>query len=319
MNIVYNGENDARLGKAVMGETIISILENDPKVVYLDSDLMSCIGTVKYAAAHPDRAIECGISEANMIGVGCGMAAEGYKPICHSFGIFASRRCFDQLFLSAGYAKNDITVLGTDPGVTAAMNGGTHMPFEDVALYRTIPTATVLEPADPNSFISLMKQCPDREGVKYIRFGRKNYAKIYEDGTELEIGKAVVLREGTDCAIVACGIMVNEALKAAATLAEEGISCAVIDSYTIKPLDAETVLAYAKKCGAMVVAENANRHGGLYSAVLEVVAENAPIPCGCVAVEDEYGEVGPQSYLQERFGLTAAHIVEQVKNTIARK
>ena len=134
MNIVYNGENDARLGKAVMGETIISILENDPKVVYLDSDLMSCIGTVKYAAAHPDRAIECGISEANMIGVGCGMAAEGYKPICHSFGIFASRRCFDQLFLSAGYAKNDITVLGTDPGVTAAMNGGTHMPFEDTEL-----------------------------------------------------------------------------------------------------------------------------------------------------------------------------------------
>ena len=134
MNIVYNGENDARLGKAVMGETIISILENDPKVVYLDSDLMSCIGTVKYAAAHPDRAIECGISEANMIGVGCGMAAEGYKPICHSFGIFASRRCFDQLFLSAGYAKNDITVLGTDPGVTAAMNGG-----DDFRLLFTIP------------------------------------------------------------------------------------------------------------------------------------------------------------------------------------
>ena len=136
MKIVYNGEMDTRLCKEVLGATIPEILESDSDVVYLDADLMSCIGTLKYGAQHRDRAIDCGIAEANMAGVAAGLAMAGFKPIIHSFGIFASRRCFDQVFLSGGYAKNDITVLGSDPGVTAAMNGGTHMPFEDVALYR---------------------------------------------------------------------------------------------------------------------------------------------------------------------------------------
>ena len=319
MKIVYTGEMDKRLCKEVLGETIPEMLENDPDVIYLDADLMSCIGTLKYGQQHPDRAIDCGIAEANMAGVAAGLAMAGFKPIIHSFGIFASRRCFDQVFLSGGYAKNDMTVLGTDPGVTAALNGGTHMPFEDVALYRVIPNSIVLEPSDPTCLKSLLKQAVDQPGIKYIRVGRKSMARVYEDGSNLPIGVAPVLRDGTDVVIFAAGIMVHEALQAAASLEKQGISAAVVDCYSIKPLDTDTVTAMAIQTGAVVVAENANRHGGLYTAVLEALAENCPVPAACVAVEDEFGEVGSQSYLQQRFGLTAQHIEAEVKAVIARK
>ena len=318
MKIVYTGAMDPRLCKEVLGETIPALAAKDPDVVYLDADLMNCIGTGKWAQGEA-RAINCGIAEANMVGVACGLASVGFKPIIHTFGPFASRRCYDQIFLSAGYAKNDITVIGTDPGVTATLNGGTHMPFEDVALYRALPGATVIDATDPNMLPGVLEQCVDRPGVKYIRVGRKSYATVYEKGTVLPIGKAVTLREGTDAVIFAAGIMVHEAMQAAETLAQEGIEAAVIDMFTIKPLDADAVETWAKKTGAVVVAENHNRIGGLYSAVSEVLAQRCPVPAGCVAVEDEFGEVGPQGYLQERFGLTAAHIVAEVKATLGRK
>ena len=319
MKIVYDGSMDPRLCKAVLGETIPAMAAEDPDLIYLDADLMNCIGTAKWAAANPDRAVNCGIAEANMIGVAAGLASAGFKPIVHSFGPFASRRCYDQLFLSAGYAKNDITVIGTDPGVTATLNGGTHMPFEDVALYRALPGSTIIDVTDPAMLISVLHQCKDRPGVKYIRVGRKSYARVYEDGSELPIGKAVTLREGTDLVIFACGIMVHEALQAAAALEKEGISAAVLDMFTIKPLDAEAVVSWAEKTGAVVVAENHNRFGGLCSAVSEVLAERCPTPAAFVAVEDQFGEVGPQAYLQERFGLTAAHIEEAARSVLKRK
>lgn len=319
MKIVYDGSMDPRLCKAVLGETIPAMAAEDPDLIYLDADLMNCIGTAKWAAANPDRAVNCGIAEANMIGVAAGLASAGFKPIVHTFGPFASRRCYDQLFLSAGYAKNDITVIGTDPGVTATLNGGTHMPFEDVALYRALPGSTIIDVTDPAMLISVLHQCKDRPGVKYIRVGRKSYARVYEDGSELPIGKAVTLREGTDLVIFACGIMVHEALQAAAALEEEGISAAVLDMFTIKPLDAEAVVSWAEKTGAVVVAENHNRFGGLCSAVSEVLAERCPTPAAFVAVEDQFGEVGPQAYLQERFGLTAAHIEEAARSVLKRK
>ncbi len=317
--IVYNGETDPRLCKEVLAATIANLAEHDPDVIFLDADLMSCSGTQKWAKEHPDRAIDCGIAEANMAGVAAGLAIAGFKPIIHSFGPFASRRCYDQIFLSGGYAKNDITVIGTDPGVTATMNGGTHMPFEDVALYNVLPGATVIDASDPTCLESVLRQCVNRKGIKYIRVGRKQMAKIYAEGSELEIGKAVTLKEGTDAVVFAAGIMLHEALQAAQALEKEGVSAAVVDCFTIKPLDADAVEAWAKKTGAVVVAENANRHGGLYGMILEVLGERCPVPAACVAVEDEFGEVGKQDYLQARFGLTAAHIVEQVKKVLARK
>lgn len=318
-NIVYNGELDPRLCKDVIGQTVAELAERDPDVIFLDADLMSCSGTLKWSKTHGDRAIDCGIAEANMAGVAAGLAAAGFKPIIHSFGTFASRRIYDQIFLSGGYAKNDITVIGTDPGVTATMNGGTHMPFEDVALFNALPHATVIDASDPACLVSVLKQSINRPGIKYIRVGRKQYARIYEDGADLTIGKAVTLRDGTDVVIFAAGIMLNEAMKAAASLEAQGLSAAVVDCFTIKPIDADTVEAWARKCRAVVVAENANRHGGLYDMILEVLAERCPVPAACVAIEDEFGEVGTQGYLMERFGLTAAHIAEQVKAVVERK
>ena len=314
MNIVYNGEMDSRAFKDILGATIPRLVAEDPDVVYLDADLMSCIGTAKWAPTC-DRAINCGIAEANMIGVACGMSAVGFKPIVHTFGPFASRRCYDQIFLSGGYAHNSVTVIGTDPGVCAAFNGGTHMPFEDVALYRAIPNATIVDITDANMLIDVLTQFKDLPGVKYIRVGRKNAAKVYEDGSHFEIGKGIVLREGSDAAIFACGIMVHEAMQAAASLEKEGISAAVIDMFTIKPLDEALVKEYAGKVKAIVTAENHNRIGGLYSAVCETLA-GAGVRMGHVAVEDEFGEVGPQDYLQKRFRLTAEHIAEEVRNAL---
>lgn len=317
--IVFNGEMDPRAFKDVLGATITDILEKDPDAIYLDADLMSCIGTAKYACKHPDRAIQCGVAEANMIGVAAGLAAAGFKPIAHSFGAFASRRCFDQAFLSAGYAGNDITILGTDPGVCASFNGGTHMPFEDMALYRALPGATVIDITDTVMLETVLRQCQSRPGVKYIRVGRKNNYKVYGEGTELPIGKAVRLREGEDLTIAACGIMVGEALRAAEALAREGIRCEVLDMFTVKPLDAEALIASVRKTGAVVACENHNKVGGLYAAVSEALAANLPSPVEYVAVEDEFGEVGPQDYLQKRFGLTAERVVEKARRAMQRK
>jgi transketolase len=190
------------------------------------------------------------------------------------------------------------------------------MPFEDVALYRTIPTATIIDITDVPMLISVLKQCKDLPGVKYIRVGRKSAAKVFADGTETPIGPAITLREGKDVAIFASGIMVHEAMQAANKLVESGIEAAVVNFFTIKPLDTEAVKKYAKQCGNIVVAENHNRIGGLYSAVCETLARENTAKIDVVAVNDEYGEVGPQDYLQKRFGLTAEHIVETVVSLV---
>lgn len=307
---------DSRAFKDVLGQTIRQLSAEDPNVIYLDADLMSCIGTCQWSAENPTRGINCGVSEANMIGVACGLAATGFKPIVHTFGPFASRRVFDQVFLSAGYAKNDITVIGTDPGVCATFNGGTHMPFEDIALYRAIPTATIVDITDVPMLVSVLRQYKDMPGVKYLRVGRKTSAKVFADGTETPIGPAIPIREGKDICILASGIMVHEAMQAADMLKQDGIDAAVVNVFTIKPLDVATIQRYARQCGNIVVAENHNRIGGLYSAVCDALAREGSARIDVVAVNDEYGEVGPQDYLQERFGLTAKHIRETARNLL---
>ena len=194
------------------------------------------------------------------------------------------------------------------------------MPFEDMALYRAIPKSYVFDITDAAMLESVLEQCKDIHGVKYIRVGRKNNMKMYEDGSTFEIGKGIVVKEdGSDAVIFACGIMVAKAMEAAEKLAQEGVKVTVVDLFTVKPLDEEIVLKYAEKTGAVVVAENHNKIGGLTSAVCELVGERLPVPIEHVAVEDVFGEVGPQDYLEERFGLTVEHIIEKTKAAIARK
>ena len=320
MKIIYDGSMGEKELRNIFRDTLIDLVEKDPTIVYLDADLMGCMGTGPWAKQHPDRAINCGIAEADMVGIACGMAAEGYRPIMHTFGPFASRRCYDQLFLSAGYAGNDVTVVGGDPGVCAALNGGTHMPFEDTALFRLIPGSTIVEVTDYAILESVMRQLPYLPGVKYIRVDRKKAKPVYEMGGEAPIGKGIVLREGADITIIASGIMVQEALEAAKTLEAEGIQATVIDMFTVKPLDVELVLQCAEKTGAMVVAENHNRIGGLCSAVADALVENgAKAAVEFVAVFERYGEVGTRDYLQEACGLTAGDIVAKAHKALARK
>lgn len=311
MEIIYTGIPDDRLYKNILGQTIGEILQEDPEAVYLDADLMSCIGTAKLPEKTP-RAVNCGIAEANMIGIACGLSAVGLHPIVHTFGPFASRRCFDQLFLSGGYAGNSLTVIGTDPGVCAAFNGGTHMPFEDMALYREIPGATVVDVTDAAMLRFFLTDFQTKDGVKYLRVGRKEFYPVYSQDTRFEPGKAAVLREGTDAVIVAGGIMVREALETARLLEREGIQAAVIDPVTVKPLDEACIRAWAQKTGVVVTAENHSRIGGLTSAVQAAIC-GLPLRFGCVAVDDCFGEVGPQNYLRERFGLTQTHLAQTVR------
>ncbi len=295
------------------------MMDADPEVVYLDADLMNSMGTLKLGKARPDRCFECGIAEANMAGVAGGMSATGCKPFVHTFGAFAGRRCYDQVFISIGYAQQHAVIVGTDAGVTAAFNGGTHMPFEDIALYRAMPGATVIDVADATAFEAALWMCKDNPGVNYIRTGRKNNVAVYGEGSEFKIGKANVLRDGKDCAIVACGLMVAEALGAAKILEAEGIDVAVIDPVTIKPLDKDTILSYAKKCGCIVTAENANVTGGLGAAVSEFLSETCPTLITRVGVMDEFGEVGDEAYLRERFGLTKENLAQKVRETVKKK
>lgn len=248
-----------------------------------------------------------------MVGICAGLSSMGMKPYCHSFGPFASRRVFDQVFLSAGYANNPITVIGTDAGITAAFNGGTHMPFEDSGLYRLIPNSIVCDSTDYAMTASFLEQAKDLPGVKYIRCQRKAFCTTYSDDTKFEIGKGFVLREGSDCLIVASGIMVHEAMQAAEKLSADGIECAVIDPFTIKPLDVELIVKYAKQCGRVVVAENHNKVGGLVSAVQDAIV-GIPLSFGCVAIEERFGQVGSQDFLREEYALTDEHIIQVVKS-----
>lgn len=316
--VEYTGQKDKRPMKEVFG-SVVEKMGEDPKFIYLDADLMSAIGTKKWADAHPDQAYNVGVAEANMAGLAAGLSASGLKPLIHTFGPFASRRCYDQVFLSIGYARNSVILVGSDPGVTAAYNGGTHMPFEDMALYRAMPHAVVIDITDSAMMESLLPRLYEMPGLKYVRFGRKEAVTVYTSDSNFEVGKAAVSREGSDVAILACGIMVAEAMKAAQMLQESGISAAVLDMFSIKPLDEEAVMAYAKKTGAIVTAENHNIIGGLGSAVADVLIRNCPIPMEMVGVQDEFGEVGPQDYLQVRFGLTAEKIVEKVMKVLTRK
>lgn len=299
--------------------TLIELAKKDNRVVVLDADLMKSMGMMPFKEVFPERAFDVGIQEANMIGVAAGLSATGKIPFAHSFGPFATRRCFDQIFLSCGYAKLNVRITGSDPGITAAFNGGTHMPFEDMGILRNIPNITILEPVDSTMLKNLLEHTIEPYGVFYIRLLRKNAVKIYESGSSFKIGKAVQLKDGKDVTIFATGIMVDEALKTAERLSSEGISARVVNIFTLKPIDKEFIIKCAEETKAIVTAENHSIINGLGSAVAEVIAENIPVPMERVGVKDLFGEVGPVDYLMKRFELTADDIIKSVKRVLDRK
>ncbi len=305
--------------RAAYCDALIKEAKENGRIVVVDADVSHSVGTEPFYKEFPDRSINCGIMEAHAIGMSAGMSETGLIPFFHAFGVFATRRVFDQIFLSCAYQKLNVKIIGADPGVTAASNGGTHMPFEDMGLMRLIPGAVIIEPADVTMYDAAVSYMANNYGVHYLRTSRRKTMRIYEDGAKFEIGKANMLADGKDVCIIASGIMVYEALKAADMLADKGISARVLDMHTIKPLDLQATEAAAKECGAIVTAENHNVTGGLGAAVCEALAETVPVPVERVGVRESFGEVGTQDYLQKRFGLTAENIVSAAKKCISRK
>lgn len=301
--------------RKVYNDTMIDLANDDKNIVLLEADLMGAIATKGFSQTHPDQFINIGIMEQNMMGVAAGLNVRGLKPYVHTFGPFATRRCFDQLFLSIGYAGLNAVIIGSDAGVTAAHNGGTHMPFEDLGLVRLIPNMKVYEVSDPVQFENVLRQVNDKFELSYIRIVRKNTLSLYEKPSTFELGKGVVLKDGTDVTIVASGIMVEKALGAAKLLEAEGVSTAVIDMFTIKPIDKTLLEQYAEKTKCIVTAENHNIIGGLGSAVLEALAEKA-VRVKQVGVMNRYGQVGPQPFLEEEYNLLSKDIVKAVKEML---
>ena len=299
--------------------SLIRLADGDERIIALDADLMGAMGTKPFEKKYPERTVDCGIQEANMVGVACGMSAAGKIPFAHTFAPFMTRRACDQIFMSGAYAKMNVKLVGSDPGITAQLNGDTHMPFEDMGIMRLIPEMTVIEPTDVSMLEDLMPQIAAQYGMVYMRLVRKEVQQVYERGSQFIIGKAVHVREGSDATIIASGFCVAEAIRAAALLAQEGISVRILDMFTWKPLDREEILSAAAETGAIVTAENHNVINGLGAAVAEVLVREHPVPVEMVGVQDEFGEVGKLAYLAERFGLKAENIADAVRRVLKRK
>jgi len=301
--------------RKVYSNTMSELANDNKNIVLMEADLMGAIATKGYMDAHPDRFINVGIMEQHMMGLAAGLSVRGMVPFVHTFGPFATRRSYDQVFLSLGYAGLNAKIIGSDAGISASHNGGTHMPFEDIGLMRLIPNATVLEMSDHVMFDDILKQVTDTYGLHYIRIVRKNMVQLYEKGSKFEIGKGIKLREGNDAVIIATGIMIAEALKASEELKKEGINVGVVDMFTIKPLDTKLVKELAKSTKLIVTAENHNIIGGLGSAVLEAL-EDVPSKVKRVGVNDLFGQVGPQDFLQEEYKLTSSEIIRVIKENL---
>lgn len=306
--------------RQVYVDNLIKYSKFDRRIVVLEADLMNCIGTGKFKDAYPRRFINCGIAESNMIGVAAGLASCGKVPFCSSFSPFATRRCYDQIAVSVGYTKQNVKIVGTDPGIMAQVNGGTHMSFEDVALMTQVPDMVVVEPCDCVCLDKLFPQILKCDKPMYIRLQRKKTPAIYSSNSKIDLFKANVIVDGSDITIIACGIMVHRAVTAAMRLKAEGIDAKVIALHTYKPLDSDTILKACRETGAVVTCENHHLIGGLGSEVASLLLENnVLIPMSRVGIGDRYGEVGKEAYLAEVMHLTEQDIIDKAKEAFSKK
>ncbi len=305
--------------RVAYGQALVDLAKERDDFIVMDADLAAATQTGKFKKEFPERFYDCGIAEQNMVSIAAGIAATGKKVVCSSFAMFAAGRAFEQIRNSIGYPHLNVIIGATHAGISVGEDGATHQCNEDIALMRTIPGMTIINPADETEALMAVRAAFDNDGPVYMRFGRLAVPVIFGDDYKFEIGKGVELREGTDVTIVATGLMVNEALIAHDLLKEEGISARVINIATIKPLDKEIVLKAANETGAIVTAEEHSIIGGLGSAVAEFLAEEKPIPVVKLGVYDTYGHSGPAVKLLDEFGLRAVNIVEKVKKAISMK
>ena len=300
------------------GKALAELGTEFENLVVLDADLAGATKTGVFQKAFPERHFDCGIAESNMICVAAGLSTTGLVPFASSFAMFAAGRAFEQVRNSIGYPHLNVKIGATHGGISVGEDGASHQCCEDFALMRSIPGMVVMSPADDVEARAMMRAAYEHNGPVYMRFGRAAVPVIHEEGTPFTIGKGEVLRDGSDVAIIANGLMVYEAIQAAETLAQEGISAMVINMATIKPLDEELVLEAAKKCGKVITCEEHSIIGGLGEAVAAVLSEKLPTPVRRIGVNDEFGHSGPAVALLKQFGLSAEHIVEVAKEFVGK-
>lgn len=293
--------------------TLDELMAKDDKIVILDADLSRPNGTSPLYEKYPDRCINCGIQEQNMVGVAAGLAAYGFKPVVVTFTPFATRRVCDQIAISVAYAKNKITIIGTDPGITAELNGGTHMSMEDIGVIRSIPTMTLYDAVDCNQLGQALEQIINYEGPVYVRMPRKSRPDVFDENYKFTLFKSDVVKEGKDVTIIASGTMVKEAINAAEILKNDGISAEVISLNTIKPLDKNTILTSVKKTNKVVTVENHNVVGGVFAAVAELLSQEYPVRILPIGVQDEFGQVGKYDDLSKYYKMTVDDVVNATK------
>ena len=301
------------------GESLVALAAEYPDLVVLDSDLAAATKTVMFRKAYPDRFFDCGISEQNMMGIAAGLAASGKQVFASTFAMFAAGRAFEQVRNSIGYPHLPVKIGATHAGISVGEDGATHQCCEDIALMRTIPGMTIINPADAVETAAAMRAVMKLDGPVYMRFGRLAVPVIFDDTLKFEIGKGIQIKEGNDVTIIATGLMVSEAIAAAELLENEGISARVINMATIKPLDTEIVLKAAKETRAIVTAEEHSIIGGLGGAVAVSVCDALPVPDERVGVIDVFGRSGPALDLLKLFGLSAENIADKAKQAIKMK
>lgn len=311
--------NEKKATRAAYGETLVELAGEGMPVVAVEADLSGSTTTKKLGDAYPDRLFNVGIAEQNMVGVAAGLALSGQTAFTGSFAVFGTGRVYDQIRNTVCYANLDVKIAPTHAGVSVGPDGGSHQMVEDIALMRALPNMRVLVPADYASAKAAIRLAASTPGPVYVRMGRASVPCVYDEGVQFELGRANVLREGSDVTIAACGVEIDEALKAAGMLAEEGVSAEVVDVFSIKPIDEERILASVRKTGCAVTAEEHSIIGGLGSAVAEVLAENHPAPLVRVGMRDCFGTSGEMAELMREFGLDAESIAAAAKAAIARK
>jgi len=305
--------------RVAYGETLVELGAENDKIVVMDADLSGSTKTAMFKKAYPDRFFNAGIAEGNMAGVAAGLAAAGYTVFISSFAMFASGRAFEQIRNTIAHPKMNVKICASHAGITVGEDGATHQCLEDIGIMRMLPNMTVINPADAVEARLAIRAAAELDGPVYMRFGRSAVPVVFDESYEFRIGKASVLKEGSDVTIIASGITVEMALKAEEVLSAEGISARIVNMATIKPIDAEAIVESAKKTGCIVTCEEHNIIGGLGTAVTEVICEKCPVPVVRVGIADKFGCSGSVEDLLERYDLTPAEIVKKAKEAIALK
>ena len=305
--------------REALGKTLLELGGEVPNMLVVNADLRNSVKTIYFMNKYPERTIEVGIAEQNMIGVAAGLSMMGFIPFCVTFARFASKRAADQISMSVDYCQNNVRIIGAYAGIFTGMQGVSQQMIDDTAAMRAMPNMTVIDTADVHEIRAVLRYAVEHKGPLYIRIGRDEWPVVFDQDYKFELGKGVWLKEGADVVLMNSGVLLPYAVEAAELLDEEGVNAGVVNMPTIKPIDVEMINDISRNVGAIVTLENHNIMGGFGGAVAEVLVENTPVPMERIGIRDEYSESAPNDDLAEKHQLTAPHIVEAAKRAIARK